>query len=46
MSKGEEKAAKDQQKVISALEDAKLSARIANVKRTSLMDFMNNANDI
>ena len=42
VSKGEEKAAEDQQKVISALEDAKLSARITYAKQTSLMDFMNN----
>ena len=47
MSKGEEeKAAEDQQKVISVLGDAKLSTRITHAKQTSLVDFMNNANNI
>ena len=45
MSKGEEKAAEDQEKVISALEDVKSAARIAHAKQTSLMNFMNNVND-
>ena len=49
LSKGEEKAAEDQQRVISTLEDAKLSARMKNAKlsarmknakQTSLMDYM------
>ena len=41
LSKGEEKAAEDQKKVISAIGDAKLSTRITHAKQTSLMDFMN-----
>ena len=41
VSKGEEKAAEDQQKVISALEDAKLAAKVTYAKQTSIMDFMN-----
>ena len=40
LSKGEEKAAEDQQRVISTLEDAKSSARMKNAKQTSLMDYM------
>ena len=39
LSKGEEKAAEDQQRVISTLEDAKLSSRIKNAKQTSLFDY-------
>ena len=42
VSKGEEKAAEDQQKVISALEDAKLSARM-HAKQSSLVDYINNS---
>ena len=42
VSKGEEKAAEDQQRVISALEDAKLSARMTHAKQSSLGDFIIN----
>ena len=42
VGKGEEKAAEEQQRVISTLEDAKLSARIINAKQTTLLDFINN----
>ena len=41
VSKGEEKAAEDQQRVISTLKDAKLSTKIKNAKQTSLMGYMN-----
>lgn len=40
VSKGEEKAAEAQQNVISSLHDAKLMARMTNVKQTSLMNFL------
>lgn len=42
VSKGEEKAVEDQQNVISALENAKVSARLKNATQTCKMDFMNN----
>lgn len=42
VSKGKERAAEDQQRVISALEDAKLSARITHAKQSSLRDFIIN----